>query len=69
VVTRYVIRNNYSVVEVRRVGLDFVIYSGSVCALCVLRLSVDAEFLIHNDISISNVLIGVGNLKLVGQLN
>jgi hypothetical protein len=65
VLTRYVISYHYSVVEVRRVGLDFVIHSGSVCAFCVVGLSVDAEFLIHHDISISNV----GNLKLVGQLN
>jgi hypothetical protein len=52
VLTLSVIGYHYNVVEVRRVGLNFVIYSGSVCAYCMLGLSVNAEFLIDNDICI-----------------
>lgn len=69
--TRFVISYHYSVVEVRRVDLNFVIHSGSVCTFCehdisVLGLSIDAEFHIDKFILILNLLIGVGNLKLVG---
>lgn len=70
--TRFVISYHYSVVEVRRVGLNFVIHSGPVCTFCehdisVLGLSIDAEFLIDNGIYVDiELLIGVGNFKLVG---
>jgi len=57
VLTRFVISYHYSVVEVRRVGLNFVIHSGSVCTFCehdisMLGLSIDAEFHIDNGIYI-----------------
>ena len=62
VLTRFVISYHYSVVEVRRVGLNFVIHSGSVCTYCehdisVLGLSIDAEFLVDNGIYIDIVFI------------
>jgi hypothetical protein len=40
VLTRFVISYHYSVVEVRRVGLNFVIHSGSVWTFCEHDISV-----------------------------
>jgi hypothetical protein len=74
VLTRFVISYHYSVVEVRRVGLNFIIHSGSVCRSCehdisVLGLSIDAEFLIDNGIYINIKFINRCREFEIGRVN